>query len=209
MKIIISKKKDGAMNLSENRNVFFQKNNLDLSSAIFADLSHGKEVKIVNKEDRGNVMEDTDGLITSSREIILGVTVADCLPLFLFSRKIIGVLHAGWKGIERGIIEEAFKKVEEIGESKENLRFYVGPGIDSCHYEVKKDVLKKFEDFNSFFQEKNGKFFLPLKEIAREKIRKNGVKNIKISPICTYCDKDYFSFRRDKKVNKMLALITK
>ncbi len=208
MKIVVSEKKDGAMDVSENKLNFLKRNKIIPKSLVLAGICHGNKTVRVDENDQGKVMPGIDGLITTSEKIVLGVTVSDCLPIFFFSDKMVGVLHAGWKGIEKGIIEKTMEKIEEI-ERKKKLSFFIGPGIDDCHFEVQGDVFNKFKEFKNARYERKGKKFLSIKKIAEEKILRGGVEKVSLSSVCTYCDENYFSFRRDKKINKMLALIKK
>ncbi len=209
--MIISKRKDGAMNTKKNINSFLFRENLKEGSLVLGEQVHGKEVTLVNTEDCGKIMPQTDGLITTSKEIVLGVMVADCLPVSFFSDNLCAIIHAGWKGAGKGIIEETLKEIKKY-EKISALACEIGPGIGSCHFEVKEDLIKEFEkngkvDIKPFLERRGGKIFLDLKRLVAENIEKYGLKNISISPICTFCNDEYFSFRRNRKVNNMIALV--
>ncbi len=205
--MIISRKKDGPMQKKENRKAFLKENNLRIEDLVLAKQVHGKDVAIVGKDNRGKVIESVDGFLTTSKDIVMGITVADCLPISLYSKKVRGLLHAGWKGLEKGIIEEAFRRIVAIGEEPGNLSADIGPGIGSCHFEIKDDVIKAFKGFEEFIKEREGKSFMNLKGVAKRKLERVGAYNVNVSQECTYCEKErYYSFRRDKKVNSMLAV---
>ncbi len=205
--IYLSKKSDGSMNEKENIDSFLTKKGINPDEFSRGGLVHGKKVKIVTEKGAGEVMAKTDGLITADN-ISLGVTVADCLPVYLYSKKFIGILHAGWGGLEKEIIFEAVKKIKKIGERPKNINAYIGPSIQVCHFEVKEDLVKKFSNYKNCFEKRDGKIFLNLQKIAKNQLNSHGIKNIKISNKCTYCSQDLFSYRRDKEVNNMLAVIT-
>jgi len=211
--MIISQKKDGAMHFQENVISFCKKLNFSYTDLITCKQIHGKNVIRVFEKDKGKPFKGADGLLTTSRKIILGVMLSDCIPISFYSKNLCGILHAGWRGISKGIIENGITEIEKAGESPSNFNFEIGPGIGSCHFKVKEDVPRDFlkngaiESVEPYLRKKNNDLFFDLKKIAEEKIRKSGASNIKVSPICTYCDKGYFSFRRDKQLNNMIALI--
>lgn len=194
---IMSDKKNGSMKIENNLKFFLNKNNIEINRLVRANLCHKKKVKKVNLKDGGKRIENTDGLITKEKELFISVTVADCLPILFYNPKIqeIGIIHAGWRGLYDGIIENL--KID----FKETL-FYIGPGISKCHFEVK-------EDFPLPYFKKGNKYFSDLKKIAKEKIIKMGgqEKNIEVSKDCTYCKKDkYSSFRREGIINAMIVI---
>jgi copper oxidase (laccase) domain-containing protein len=93
IRIFVSEKKDCSMRLSGdfkdekiigNRKKFFKKNGINFKDVVSADLVHGSNVRIVDIKDKGRIIKKTDGLVTKERNIFLTVTVADCLPIFLY-----------------------------------------------------------------------------------------------------------------------------
>ncbi len=209
--MIISKKADGCMKDKNNLTSFLRANNVDVNSLVTGSQIHGKEVVIVNDRNKENVFNRVDGFITRSKNIVLGVYVSDCLPISFHSNDICGILHVGWKSLFKGIIEESISIVESFDINCKDLNFEIGPGIEDCHFEVKDDFLKEFnnleeaKNFNKYIVKRNGKFFFNLKKIARDKVLECGVESIKVSPVCTFCNDNFFSFRRDKKIKSMLA----
>ncbi len=201
----ISTSSDGTMNEDKNVSNFLDKIGVNSDKFVRADLVHGKNVEII-EEDSKRIISKTDGLITTTN-LSLGVTVADCLPIYIESEKITGILHAGWKSIYKGIIREFILKVKELEESPENLSVFIGPSIMDCHYEVGDDLINKFSDYPKCFTKKNSKTYLSLQKVSKQKFKNFGVNNIKISSDCTFCNQSFFSYRRDKKLNNMLAVI--
>jgi hypothetical protein len=219
--IRLSEKSDGNMRLSgknsiENRKIFLQKCGLSDYKIVSAQLEHGSNVEIAKRRSP-EIIKRADGLISKDRDVLLSVTVADCLPIYLFEpeKKAFGILHAGWKSLEKGIIQEAVDKMkQEFGVNPRNLLAGIGPGIDICHFEVKEDFQEKFADFPQFFTEKEGETFFDLKKLAEFLLVKQGIlkQNIKVSRACVFCLGDkYFSFRRDsekgREIRAMMAVI--
>lgn len=204
--VALSEKKDGTMrSVEKNRQKFLGKLGVDVNSVIRADLVQGNNVKVVSSQEAGKIIERTDGLLTADKNLFLTITVADCLPIFIYDpeKGVVGLIHGGWRNLAKNILTKA---VENL--SKSTL-VGIGPGISQCHFEVKEDVLIEFKPYLKHTQRDN---FLDLKKIAKIQLIHSGLKekNIEISPECTFCLKDkYFSFRRDKfrEVKTMLAVI--
>ncbi|HEX8974415.1 MAG TPA: peptidoglycan editing factor PgeF [Patescibacteria group bacterium] len=216
----MSEKEDGSMKLIagtdlnvENRQRFFEKIGIAKNKIVAAEIVHGTGVEFVDKNSP-EFIAGVDGLITKSKSLFLSVTVADCIPVFVYEKEagILGIAHCGWRGIVDGIIESMIKKVFENGGRIENIEIAMGPGINQCHFEIREDVLDKFNDFSEFVIGRNGKMFADLKGIIRRQLHELGVdpKNIENNMECTMENEEkYFSFRRDKpaKVEAMVAVI--
>jgi polyphenol oxidase len=200
----ISRKEDGQMIIRErsngnfNRNKYFSGLGININHVISVKGIHSNKIEIVSDIDKGKIIEKTDGLITQSKSICLAVTVSDCLPIFIYNKNTIGIIHAGWRGVVNNILGEMVKKMENI--PLESLNIFIGPHIKSCHFEVRDDILDNFTDYNEHICRKDKKIFINLEEIAKKQLLSLGLKqeNVRISPECTYCNDDYFSFRRDK-----------
>jgi polyphenol oxidase len=219
----ISEKKDGDMKflfgekkVLENRKKYFYKIKIDEEKVFFAEVVHGKKaVKIGKRKKRKNIL-GADALMTSEKEKYLALTVADCLPIYIFDpkAKAIGLIHAGWRGLSKDIIFEAISKFKFFfGTKSKDILVGIGPGISLKNFEVGKDVSCFFEKYGKgVLLEKNGKEFLDLKKIAELKLLEMGIlkKNIEISSECTFKNKEkYFSYRRDRpeKIQAMLAIL--
>jgi len=198
-----------------NREAYARKQGIEPRFLIAADLVHGNKVAIVSAADGGIVIPKTDGLLTRDQDIFLSVTAADCLPIFFYDpkREIVGIAHAGWRGLARGVVLNMVEAIrEKFGSIESDILVGVGPGIGECHYDVKEEVADQFADFSEAIVYRKEKVFLDLKKIASLQLQNAGLteKNIEIHPACTYCKGEtYFSYRRDRpeKVQAMMAVI--
>ena len=89
-----------------------------------------------------------DGLITQTPGIVLAILTADCLPVILADTKrpAIGVLHAGWRGTMKRIVEKGVGEMRRcFGTQARDIKAAIGPGIHSCCYEVGPEVGERFE----------------------------------------------------------------
>ena len=86
---------------------------------------------------------DADGHATGSKGVLLGVTVADCVPVFLVDpgERVVGLLHAGWRGAVAGILERGVELLgDEFGSLPGDLHLHLGPAICGECYEVGPEV---------------------------------------------------------------------
>lgn len=226
---VVSERKDGSMKVfserpeenQENRRLFFARQEIPLDRVVSTGLVHGTKVEIITTQNvthkprswvigdngsggaKGRIIPDTDGLVTREKNIFLSVTVADCLPVFFFDpiAGVIGIAHAGWRGIVSGVIEETLKKMSVCGAAKKNISVAIGPHIGVCHFEIQTDILPRFAQYEKYVIKKEGRIYVDLEGIAREQSQQAGIleTHIGTNQLCTFCEeKKLFSYRRDK-----------
>jgi len=89
-----------------------------------------------------------DGLITDTPELLIAVQAADCIPVIVVDRKrrTVGVFHAGWRGTVKRIVEKGVGEMRKhFGSDARDMLAAIGPGIQSCCYEVGEEVRTQFE----------------------------------------------------------------
>jgi len=105
-----------------------------------AEQVHGTRVAVHDDLPRGVHVESrpADGHATSTAGILLAVTVADCVPVYLVDpkRRIVALLHAGWRGIAGGILQQGLETLRTLGSDAVHLEVYLGPAICGDCYEV-------------------------------------------------------------------------
>ena len=167
---------------------------------------HSVEVTCVDKP--GDYIA-TDGLITDNPEIILTLKVADCVPVYLSSFHIIGLIHSGWRGTAGGIVPNAVRKMLEMGADPKEFSVFLGPAIGFCCYEVEEEVADNFNK-NTKRKMENGKWKVGLHEYIYLQLIEMGIPStyIKKSDICTFESQDCHSYRRDgDKAGRMFAFM--
>jgi purine-nucleoside/S-methyl-5'-thioadenosine phosphorylase / adenosine deaminase len=143
------------------------------------------------------------------------VLVADCLPIFLCdpAGTMVGVIHAGWRGLAGGIIE---KTVTEMNSGDTRLMAWLGPAIGPDYFEVGEEVREAFVNqdnksrlaFVPQHEKKGDKWLANIFLLARQRLATAGVTEIYGGEICTYSNPtDFYSYRRDGKTGRMAALI--
>ena len=171
---------------------------------------HGKSVGIINDFSHEPI-PNTDALFTKSNKVSLAIMSADCLPVAITNTEgtEIALLHAGWKGLSSGIIQETLKI---FNTENKGLKSWLAPCISQMKYEVGIDVYEAFmnldeESVKNFQQVDSKKWLFDLKaEAARVLINLN--VQVFQSNYCTYTDKDmFYSYRRNKTDKRVLTLL--
>jgi len=153
-----------------------------------------------------------DGVINFSGELVCSIQVADCLPIYFVnnSSKAIGLIHAGWRGLSKKIIEEILNKIILCNENLSDFYILIGPSIRSCCFEVGDDVIQFF-DSNYYYKKNNKKYSVNLQKWALNQLISKGIDQNKIIEIqkCTSClEASYHSYRRNNVIaGRMYALL--
>jgi YfiH family protein len=151
---------------------------------------------------------ECDGIVTNQPGVMIGVCVADCVPLLLLDpvQKVAAALHAGWKGTAQGIAVKGVEAMAELFDSRPaHILAAIGPAIGPCCYEVDEPVAVAFREqdgnFESFARPAApGKWRLDLVEANRRQLLRAGVgeERIETSNLCVCCEKNlFFSYRRE------------
>jgi YfiH family protein len=155
---------------------------------------HGTTVLRVRGEDGSGgeaLALDADGHATALRGMGVMVLVADCLPVLLASEGAVAALHAGWRGLAAGVLEEGVRAVEELGGGSEIVAL-IGPGAGPCCYEVGEEVHAAFGGARRV-----GARNIDLAALAHERLAAAGVARVERVGICTICDTRLYSHRRE------------
>jgi YfiH family protein len=86
-----------------------------------------------------------DAVITNRKDILIGIQVADCVPLLLYDKKknVIGAVHAGWRGTSEGILKKTIKAMSDrFYSSPTDVLIAMGPSIRWCCYGVGYEVIE-------------------------------------------------------------------
>jgi YfiH family protein len=140
------------------------------------------------------------------------VLTADCLPLLFTDRdgREVSAVHAGWRGLASGIIEQAVAKMRAPAES---LLVWMGPAIGPGAFEVGGEVREVFlqqaaEDQVAFRAGRPGHWWADIYQLARQRLVRSGVGFISGGDYCTVTARErFFSYRRDGETGRMASLI--
>lgn len=193
-------------NINKNYSRIFEAADMDGQNMVYLRQVHGDCFYIVNDDNRKEIIgKDGDALITTSKNIPIGVMTADCIPVIIVDslKRAAAVAHAGWKGTHLHIVDKVVRyMMDNLGARAEYITAVVGPGIGPCCFEVKEDVAEKF----TFVEKRNCSYFVDLWQENKKQLINLGVRNIIHEPLCTICMEDnFFSYRRDGKITGRMA----
>ena len=148
-----------------------------------------------------NALVEADASYTSVSGTICGVLTADCLPVFISKKdgSMVGVAHAGWRGLVSGVIENLIEAFKCEGS---DLVVHLGPAISMNYFEVGEEIqdlyLSKNINFLRSFSLLNNKHYLDLYDAARVILEGYKISSISGGNRCTFKEVEYFfSYRRD------------
>lgn len=163
---------------------------------------HTDNIYILN--DNRQIDVAADAVITDRRGILIGVKVADCVPILLYDRRrdVIGAVHAGWRGTAKGILKKTIKTMSDIyGSCGDDILIAIGPSIKGCCYEVGVDVMEsvyKATGEGEYYKGIDGRHYLDLSMANIIQAQSMGVPqdNIWYSDECTFCNPlKFYSYR--------------
>ncbi len=204
---------DDIRNVMKNRLIVAKEHNIDLRNLVYMDQIHSDNITVV-RDSMQTKISDTDALITNEKGIYLMVLVADCIPVLFFDpiKGVVAAAHAGRAGTFKDISKKTVLKMKEVfGSDPKDVRVCLGPSINSCCYEVSKEIAditaKNFGQ--KYVIDREGGFYLDLQTLNKDQLLDAGVeeKNISISNDCSCCSEEYFSYRREGLTGRFAGVI--
>lgn len=156
---------------------------------------HGSEVVVVDVPGQ-HVGAEADAIVTACRGAGVAIQTADCAPIVLLAPGSLGVVHAGWRGIQAGVIQSAVEALTFL--SKGPIKAVVGPCIHAECYEFGIDELGSLVDkFGTDVRSctRNGSPALDLPATARAALLASGVSEVEVLDSCTACSSLHWSHR--------------
>lgn len=158
---------------------------------------HGTDVRhVLERTHRGGkpVAEPADGHATALTGVGVMVLAADCLPVAIASESAVAAVHAGWRGLAAGVLEQGVAALRQIGGEGEQVAV-IGPCAGACCYEVGAEVLSAMGLPGPRLGA--SKQLLDLRVLARRRLLAAGVSEVLNVERCTICDERHFSHRRE------------
>jgi len=163
---------------------------------------------------------EADASVSNIPNEVLAILTADCMPVLFASKDgdVIGVAHAGWRGLSGGVIENTVHEMLSLSPclSPKDILVWMGPAIGPTVFEVGEDVRQAFstqsqsvlsQAFKPITQSP-GKYLANLYLLALERLQSLGVEQIHGGDFCTFNDQEnFFSYRRDKQTGRFASLI--
>lgn len=187
------------------------------SEPLWLEQVHGVEVlsfsdiALIPKNDQQ--VPIADGSYTNQFGQVCAVMTADCLPILFCDKQgqQIAAVHAGWRGLCSGIIEQAVKRFSvPASELIACLGPSIGPNMFEVGAEVKSAFVAQQMTAASCFIAKAGaddKYLADIVGLAKQRLAMLGVACIYSVDECTMSNHNYFSYRREKQTGRMASLI--
>lgn len=184
-------------------------NTLLPSEPVWLNQVHGTTVA---NADSASCLPQADACIARHRAAVCVVMTADCLPVLLCDTQgsVVGVAHAGWKGLASGVIEAAVKSMDV---APETIMAWLGPAISQDAFEVGDEVRAAFvsvqpQAASAFVAGQSGKWFADLYALARLRLNALGITRVYGGGSCTFRERErYYSYRRDGATGRMGTFI--
>jgi YfiH family protein len=197
---------DAPLAVQRNR---MQLNSLLPSEPVWLNQVHGTTVA---NADRASCLPQADACIARHRAAVCAVMTADCLPVLLCDTQgsVVGVAHAGWKGLAAGVIEATVKSMDV---APETVMAWLGPAISRDAFEVGDEVRAAFvavqpQAASAFVAGQSGKWFADLYALARLRLNALGITRVYGGGSCTFGERErYYSYRRDGATGRMGTFI--
>ena len=182
---------------------------------------HGSNILPANHT---NLTPKADGSFTQQQHLICTVKTADCLPILITNKPgdFVAAIHAGWRGLAKGIIANFFTQIKMLNLNCQDLLFWLGPAIGPQVFEVGEDVLEQFralntdlykDAFNKIINKNNinNKYLANIYKIAQIALAQFNINNNQIfsENWCTYSQAElFYSYRREPSCsNRMYSVI--
>ena len=180
-------------------------NRKKIGPAQFMNQVHGDEIVLIDAI--SSKVPTCDGLITTTPNLSLAVMVADCIPLLLTSKEVVGAIHVGRAGLVNRIALTAVQKMRSLGAIE--IHAVLGPSICGGCYEVpfqmQQDVIA--EHPRAFATTRKGTPGLDLSKALIADLVSAGV-SYEASTICTLEDQLYFSHRRQNPTGRFAGVVS-
>ena len=144
---------------------------------------------------------EADASFTINPGVVCAILTADCLPVFVSKKdgSMVGIAHAGWKGLVSGVIENL---IESFHCNGGDLVVHLGPAISKNYFEVGVEIkdlyLSKNSNFSRSFSFYRNKYYLDLYDAAKVILESFNITLISGGDRCTFEESDvFFSYRRD------------
>ncbi len=185
---------------------------LEVSAEHFAWISQVHGVRVVTAEEaiaQADASLEADAVDTATPGLVCTVLTADCLPVLLCDAAgtHVSAVHAGWRGLADGVIEQAVKRFPSHAE----ILAWLGPAIGPAAFEVGEEVRQAFlaQDVaaeSAFEPSLPGKWRCDLYALARQRLAALGVTQVFGGTECTFADTGiFYSFRRDGSQSGRMA----
>lgn len=203
---------DQQFNVEGNRSLLAHAFGVNQEALVTLRQVHGTDILIIDEpnEDYSHFLSlESDAVITNQPHVMIGVCVADCVPMLLCDpdKRVIAAVHAGWQGTAGTLVSKVVAGMKsEFGCDPKKILAAIGPCIGKCCYEVDTPVKQAFVKggiaWDSFAEPSGeGKWQLDMAAANLELLVLAGLRAdaVNMSEMCVCCHRElFFSYRRDK-----------
>jgi YfiH family protein len=189
-----------------------------IDSMIAMQQKHTGNIRIIDRSFMGrgareweDGIENTDGIVTDSKGLVLAGMAADCSLNMLYdpAGKVLAVVHCGWKGVVSSVLRNTISAMVHAFRCKrENILVGIGPTICEKCYEVGDNLIAAIEKafprrMDTILSKTiKGRRSVNIVKALQMQLCDEGVLNshIEISHLCNACRVDeFFSYRIENK----------
>ena len=195
---------DARQRVEENRSRVAGILGVDQAALIGPYQVHSAKAVIVHAPWEASRAPEADAIVTDTPNLALSVLTADCVPLLLADAAagVVAAVHAGWKGAQSGVVENAIEAMESLGAHASRIAAAIGPAISQAAYEVGPEFKAAFlarcaGNENYFSEARPGHIHFNLPAYVKDKLKIGGIEHIEDVGVCTYGNESIlFSYRR-------------
>ena len=169
---------------------------------------HGAGVVVVTGPGRCRGQEG-DAAVTACAGTGLAVLTADCAPVALSSPEgVVGVVHAGWRGLMAGVVEAAVNAMERLGATR--VFAALGPVVRSHAYPFSPaDLARVVSRFGPGVEARDieGQPALDLPAAVAAALEEAGASLVADAGTCTHCSPDHWSWRARTDRGRQAAVV--
>jgi copper oxidase (laccase) domain-containing protein len=145
---------------------------------------------------------DADAIVTTTPGLPIAVRVADCAPIALLADGVVGVVHAGWRGIVAGVIPAALDAMRSLGAT--DIHAVLGPCIHAECYEFAGPELDEL--VARFGPSVRGTTSWGTPALDVPAAVRAQLPDVEDRSVCTTCSTDHWSFRNDGAAERIAVV---
>jgi YfiH family protein len=169
---------------------------------------HGARVVVVEGPG-GATGEAADAAVTTTSGAALAVLTADCAPIALGSPQgVLGVAHAGWRGLRAGVIEATVTTMRRLGATR--IEAVLGPCIQPCCYPFGEEELHSLEARFGPQVRSVDRFGAPALDLpagVRTALHSSGATIVGDAAVCTSCSEGHWSWRESRTERRQATVV--
>lgn len=172
---------------------------------------HGRDVAVLERPPLpGEPAPVADAMVTRVPGLALVVLTADCVPVLLADGAgVVGVAHAGRKGVEAGVVTAVVDAMQRLGTAPSDVAAVVGPAVCGRCYEVPAQMRDAVSSVAPAARatSRAGTPALDLPAAVAAQLDAAGVGSVQRMADCTAETAALFSHRRDTVTGRFAGVV--